>query len=221
MSRRLVLAIDTTTEFGSLALADGDTVLAVEPLQSPDGYGHVLFEHIAALLAARNLDLSDIALFAAAAGPGTFTGIRVGLAAAKGLAAALGKPAAGISNLQALALLGEGPRRAAVLDARRGEIYGAVYDGNARPLTPETVTPFAAWLETLPEEPSSFVFSDAEPFAAALDASRFAGTPRISAGRLLAGAVARLAWAQAGDPALLDANYVRRSDAELAWADRG
>lgn len=220
MTNKLVLAIDTTAEYGSLALADGDRIIEEVPMHSTDGYGHILFDSVPALLAAHGVDLTDIALFAAAAGPGSFTGVRVGLTAAKGLAAALGKPAAGVSNLQALALLGEGPRRAAVLDARRGEIYGALYDANAQPLTPETVAPFVEWLDTLPEGEISFVFADAAPFAPVLDASRFAAAPRISAGRLLAGAVARLAWSHAQDPALLDANYVRKADAELFWADR-
>ncbi|MFN0101205.1 MAG: tRNA (adenosine(37)-N6)-threonylcarbamoyltransferase complex dimerization subunit type 1 TsaB [Bryobacteraceae bacterium] len=220
MSSGLVLAIDTTAAFGSLALAEGDTVIEETTMHSPDGYGHVLFDRIAALLAARNVRLADIALFAAAAGPGSFTGVRVGLTAAKGFAAALGKPAAAISNLQALALLGEGAKRAAVLDARRGDIYGAVYDANARVLTSETVAPFAVWLESIIEEEVSFIFADAAPFAAALDASRFASARRITAGFALAGAIARLAWGQARHPALLDANYVRKADAELFWVDR-
>ena len=219
MSSGLVLGIDTTTPNGSLALAEGDTVIEEVLLHSSDGFGHSVFADIAALVSRCGVRLADIALFAAAAGPGSFTGVRVGLTAAKGFAAALGKPAAGISNLQALASLGEGGRRAAVLDARRGEIYGAVYDAGGRVLSPETVAPFDAWLEALSDEETCFVFSDLTPFAAALGASRFAGARRITADRGLAGAVARLAWAQAKDPALLDANYVRKADAELAWVD--
>ena len=70
--------------------------------------------------------LEEIDCFAAASGPGSFTGVRVGLAAVKGLAEALGKPAVGISNLRALSLFGKAALRAVVLDARRGEVYGAV-----------------------------------------------------------------------------------------------
>jgi tRNA A37 threonylcarbamoyladenosine modification protein TsaB len=80
------------------------------------------------------------------------------LTAAKGLAAATGRSAAAVSNLQALALLGEGERRAAVLDARRGEIFGAVYDAQANLLAGETVAPFGAWLEKLPEWDCSSYF---------------------------------------------------------------
>ena len=220
MSSGLVLGIDTTTPKGSLALAEGDTVIEEVLLHSADGFGHSVFDDIAGLVSRCGVRLADIALFAAAAGPGSFTGVRVGLTAAKGFAAALGKPAAGISNLQALASLGEGGRRAAILDARRGEIYGAVYDAGGRVLSPETVAPFDAWLEALSDEETCFVFSDLTPYAPTLAASRFAGARRITADRGLAGAVARLAWGQAKDPALLDANYVRKADAELAWVDR-
>jgi tRNA threonylcarbamoyladenosine biosynthesis protein TsaB len=220
VSSGLVLGIDTTTVIGSLALAENDTVIEEASLHSTDGFGHSVFDHISAVLGGRGLRLADVALFAAAAGPGSFTGVRVGLAAAKGFAAALGKPAAGISNLRALASLGKGGRRAAVLDARRGEIYGAVYDADGQAIVPETVAPFDAWLDALPDEETCFVFMDATPFAAALDASRFAGAARIIASRGLAGAVARLGWREPKDPALVDANYVRKADAELFWQDR-
>jgi len=220
VSSKLVLGIDTTTACGSLALADGDTVIEEVLLQSVDGFGHTVFDDIAALLARQRVGLADIGVFAAASGPGTFTGVRVGLTAAKGFAAAMNRPAAGVSNLQALASLGFGPRRAAILDARRGEIYGAVYAPDGSSLSPETVAPLDTWLEGLPQQETCFVFTDAAPFAAGLDASRFAEAARVVATLGLAGAVARLAWNQATDPALLDANYVRKADAELAWIDR-
>lgn len=211
MKKEWVLAIDTTTDFGSLALAGRDGVIEEVALEAVDGYGHIVFGHIDALLARHGVQLADITLFAAAAGPGTFTGIRVGLTAAKGFAAALGTQAAGVSNLQALALLGEGPRRAAVLDARRGEVYAALYDDHARVLTEETVAPLDRWIEGLPEGEISFVFQNITPFAAL-----GRGVER----RMLAGAVARLAWDQAKHPAALDANYVRQSDAEMAWTEK-
>lgn len=211
MKRDLVLAIDTTTEFGSLALAGREDVIEEVALEAVDGYGHMVFGCIDALLARHGVQLTDITLFAAAAGPGTFTGIRVGLTAAKGFAAALGTQAAGVSNLQALALLGAGPLRAAVLDARRGEVYAALFDAQAHALTEETVAPLDRWIATLPEGDISFVFQNLAPFA---ELGR--GLER----RLLAGAVARLAWAQAKHPAALDANYVRQSDAEMAWTEK-
>jgi tRNA threonylcarbamoyladenosine biosynthesis protein TsaB len=211
VKKELVLAIDTTTEFGSLALGERDGVIEEVALEAVDGYGHILFGHIDALLGRHGVQLTDITLFAAAAGPGTFTGIRVGLTAAKGFASALGTLAAGVSNLQALALLGEGPLRAAVLDARRGEVYAALYDDQARALTEETVARLEDWTATLPEGDISFVFQNMAPFA-----ELGLGVER----RMLAGAIARLAWEQARHPAALDANYVRQSDAEMAWTEK-
>jgi tRNA threonylcarbamoyladenosine biosynthesis protein TsaB len=211
VKKELVLAIDTTTEFGSVALGDRDGVIEEVALEAVDGYGHILFGQIDALLGRHGVQLTDITLFAAAAGPGTFTGIRVGLTAAKGFASALGTLAAGVSNLQALALLGEGPLRAAVLDARRGEVYAALYDDQARALTEETVATLERWIEGLPAGDISFVFQNIAPFAE---------LGRGVEHRMLAGAIARLAWEQARHPAALDANYVRQSDAEMAWTEK-
>jgi tRNA threonylcarbamoyladenosine biosynthesis protein TsaB len=123
-----ILALDTTSEFGSLALIRGNEVVAERLLRSPEGFSQVLFEQIHDLLAQAGWRLGDIDAFAAAAGPGSFTGVRVGLAAVKGLAESLGKSAAGVSNLEAVAWFGTAPLRAAVLDARRGQIYGGLYD---------------------------------------------------------------------------------------------
>jgi tRNA threonylcarbamoyladenosine biosynthesis protein TsaB len=113
----------------------------------------------------------------------------VGLAAVKGLAAALGKPAAGISNLRALAALGN---LTPVIDARRGDVYTAVYDRELRLVSPETVRPSS-------------------------------GLPIAQASSNLAVAIALCAERDgpAGwqDPATLDANYVRRTDAELFLND--
>lgn len=212
----LVLAVDATAEFGSLALVRGREVIEEALLHSPDGFAHVLFGQIERLLARHGLEIGDIDRFAAAAGPGSFTGVRVGLAAVKGLAEAAGKPAAAVSNLRAVASFGEAAVRAALLDARRGEIYGGLYDAGLRPLGPEVVTRFPAWLESLPEGDVEILSTDLAVFGPALTGRRARQIPRA-----LAAAVGRIAAAgDARDPALIDANYVRRSDAEKNWRDR-
>jgi len=101
-ARKHLLAIDTTSESGSIALAEGDRIIEEVALHSPDGFAHVLFPEIEALLARHNLKITDIERFAAAAGPGSFTGVRVGLTAAKGLAEATGRQVVAVSNLQAI-----------------------------------------------------------------------------------------------------------------------
>ena len=220
----MILSIDTTHEFGSIALlADGELLEEVL-LHAEAGFGQILFGHLSRLLDRHGCRVPDIDCFAAASGPGSFTGVRIGLACVKGLAEAVAKPVVAVSNLQALAAFGAAPLRATVLDARRGEIYGAVYDADLNPVAPEIVMRFPQWLESLPSGSLEFISTDFSPFRAALAGTRFAGAPVIEAPRALAGAIARIAFAKlregsAVDPAQVDANYVRRSDAELLWKD--
>ena len=215
----MILAIDTTHEFGSLALTEHGVVVEEILLHAPDGFNQVLFGQIGSLLDRHNCPIAAIDCFAAAAGPGSFTGVRIGIACVKGLAEATGKPALAVSNLQAIATFGEGPLRAVVMDARRGEIYGAVYDAAGRKVRDEVVAKFTDWLETLPAE-VEFVATDFSPFRPALAGTKFEAAKIITAPRALAGAIGGIAQArlQSGatqDPAALDANYVRRADAEL------
>jgi tRNA threonylcarbamoyladenosine biosynthesis protein TsaB len=213
---RLILAVDTTGEYGSLALLREEELLDEVPMHAPQGFAQVLYGSLADLLARHALRPADIDCFAAASGPGSFTGVRVGLACVKGLAEAVGRPAVAVSNLQAIAWFGTAALRAAVMDARRGEVYGAVYDAASRLVTPEVVGPFDAWIETLPEG-LEFVSSG---FTPPLQGTRFHEAPLRAAPQALAGAIGRLASrAEPQDPAALDANYVRRSDAELLWKE--
>jgi tRNA threonylcarbamoyladenosine biosynthesis protein TsaB len=219
-----ILAIDTTSEFGSLALARGAELLEVVSLHSRQGYAHLLFQHILDLLGRHGLELKDVEGYAAAAGPGSFTGVRVGLTAAKGLAEAHGRRVAPVSNLLALAFAGEGALRAPVLDARRGEIYGAVYDANLQPVIEEVVIPWPRFLERLGERGVTFVAADFDFVKAGIAGTRFESARVITVGRALAGAVAGVAARifAAGRgllPEQADANYVRRSDAELLWKE--
>ena len=112
----MTLAIDTTADAGSIALAQGCDVIEEVPIEAPKGFSHVLFGEIESLLARHKISLADIDLFAAASGPGSFTGVRVGLAAIKGLSEVLGKPAIAASNLEALAQFGESNARATIID---------------------------------------------------------------------------------------------------------
>ena len=220
----LILAVDTTHEFGSLALLRGGETVDEVLLHAPTGFGHILYGHLARLLEANGTDIGDVACFAAAAGPGSFTGVRIGLACVKGLAEALARPVVAVSNLEAMAGLGTAPLRAPVLDARRGEVYGAVYDAARAVVSPEVVMKFPDWLATLPAGDLEFVATDFSPFLGALAGTRFAGAHVLDAPRALAAAVGAVAWrrfaaGQALDPAAADANYVRRSDAELLWKE--
>lgn len=219
-----VLALDTTSEFGSLVVrANGQNVAEIE-LHSAEGFAHLIFPAVADLLREAKLSLDQIDCFAAASGPGSFTGVRVGLSAIKGLAEAMGKPAVGVSNLRAMSSLGNLAPRAVVLDARRGEVFTAIYNADLQIAVPEAVVKFPTWLETLCLPLYEFIWVSGAPFRSELEGTRFADMPFIETPRNLAAAVAYCADidGQSGkwvDPAALDANYVRRSDAELFWKD--
>ena len=231
-----ILAIDTTSEFGGVALRAGGKLIAERRMHAPDGFSQVLFFEIQQLFAqSAPIGVREVDCFASAAGPGSFTGVRVGLAAAKGLAEANRKPIAAVSNLRALATFGTRARRMVLLDARRGEVYAAVYDEHLNCVSPEIVMALPRWLETvaaaLGEADSGeaegdhgleFVTFAGAPFRMALSGTRWAKAPWVEAPRGLAAAIGFCAEAdyeagRTGDPALADANYVRRSDAELFW----
>jgi len=210
----VILAIDTSSEFASIALLMPDGSTREVLLNSSDGHAHKIFEQIHVLLERESTSLDQVTGFAAASGPGSFTGVRVALAAAKGFAEANRKPLLPVSNLEALAWHGQAPLRAPLIDARRGEIYGALYDAALDPVLPETVGSLQSWLSTLPNDAIEFVATDFGPFGSVLKG------PQRLAPRGLATAIAHIAQARilagrAQDPAAADANYVRRSDAEL------
>jgi len=211
-----VLAIDTTGDVGSIALAGEDGLIEEVVLDSPDGFAHVLFNEIELLLERYSLNVWEIAAFASASGPGSFTGVRVGLTAAKGLAEATGRKVIAVSNLQALAWYGSRPLRAAVLDARRGEVYGGVYNAALQLIQEEVVAKLPVWLASLPQGELEIVTHGFTPGV---------GTaPIVQAPKPLAGSIGRIAFdrllsGEVLDPAEVDANYVRRSDAELLWKE--
>lgn len=181
--------------------ADGHIVEELV-MESPDGFSHVLFGELAALLSRHGWSIRDADAIAAAAGPGSFTGVRVSLAAAKGLAEATGRPVLAVSNLQAGAAFGAGAIRAPWLDARRGEVYGGLYSAELQPLRQECVMTGEQWRVALPHE-----------------AELIAVDGRSLAGKIASIAAERLSRGEAGAPEAIDANYVRRSDAELFWKD--
>jgi len=219
----VILAIDTTGARGSIALVSEAGVLEEVELDSPDGFAHVLFGEIEALLARAGVTIAEIAAFASASGPGSFTGVRIGLTAVKGLAEATGRPVVAVSNLQALASFGAGPLRAVAIDARRGEIYGAVYNAELEPVQEEIVAKFDAWLASLPKGELEFIgiqkTSADGPLAEAGVRSPLFDPPRALAGAIGRIALDRFQRGLAQDSAEIDANYVRRSDAELLWKD--
>jgi tRNA threonylcarbamoyladenosine biosynthesis protein TsaB len=125
-----ILAIDTSTSLASIAVAVGNTIAAESTFNTDRTLSARLVPEIERLLALAGLAVADIDLFAASTGPGSFTGVRGGIATVQGLAMACGKPCVGFSSLTLLALnfpLTSLPV-CTLMDARKSEVYAALFD---------------------------------------------------------------------------------------------
>jgi len=118
----IVLALDTALELCSAAVTDGGRVLAARSEPMARGHQERLAPLVQEIMAEAGIGFDALDRIGVTVGPGSFTGLRVGLAFAKGLGVALGKPVAGIGTLVALGAGSEG-FAAAVIDARRGQVY--------------------------------------------------------------------------------------------------
>lgn len=239
----LVLAIDTTSEHGGVAIFRDGQCLASVPNTGSSGYSVALFQAVDQALAEAGtklskpkLNLNDVGLFAAANGPGSFTGIRTGLAAAQGWATALNRPAVGVSILQAMALQAQPSSEwaASIMDARRGEFYVGLFhrledgsanaykkDGEGLVLKPNEIQTLLGERLNSPASVTA-VIRDHDEAAQTLrrelpDAIEW----RAVSGNLLQ-SISLLALethrrGAAQSPAELDACYIRRTDAEINW----
>lgn len=147
----LVLAIETSSRRGSAALLDAGQLLAEAFHDEPNAHGERLLALIDEVFARANRDRMQIDRIGVGRGPGAFTGLRIGLALAQGIAAGLHVPAVGIGSLRAMAAAVPGQRsgyRWPVLDARRGELFVACYDEQAV----ELIAPRAVRQEHFGEE---------------------------------------------------------------------
>ena len=225
----LVLALDTTSRQGSCALAR-DGVVVAEATGNPQQSQAVrLPGDLQALLETADVRLSDVEIFAVATGPGSFTGLRVGIATMQGLAFVAQRPLIGVSAFDALALIASRQRpgadssvsTATWIDAWRGEVYAAIYDDRRETQAPMVAAPVAL-LARLSDRATMFigdgVDAHVDTIVAALGASAQFATPVAPP---LAGAIAQLATDAAAHgmrptPDAIRPVYVRRPDAELA-----
>ncbi len=145
MSNNILLAIDTSGPRLQLALAHKREVATlVKPLAT--GHAEVLFVRLASFLKQNRLTYADLTRIAVTTGPGSFTGLRIGISAARGLALALGIKALGIPNLFALSLQAPATNKkpiSIVLDARRSEAYAQRFSAPGQPLVDTVILPLA------------------------------------------------------------------------------
>lgn len=127
----IILAVDTSAKVSSAAVADEDHILAEFSIHTALTHSQTLMPMIDHLLHTASLTISDIDGFAAACGPGSFTGLRIGIGAVKGMAFGTQKSCAGISTLEGLAfnLLGMEGILCTAMDARCGQVYTALFEG--------------------------------------------------------------------------------------------
>jgi tRNA threonylcarbamoyladenosine biosynthesis protein TsaB len=215
----LVLGIDTSTKTGSIALVECDSTgahaLDIVPLAGGT-FSAQLVPQISRLLARHRLRKEHIDALAVATGPGSFTGLRVGLAAIKGLGEILHKPIAAVSRLEAVARSAGRPGRVlAVIDAGRGELYCGEYEitGSAARLIRQELLEAQEFLAA--GSAVCVVTPDTNFAALAIDRK----LPVTQIEPLRADAIARIGFQkiQAGEVTsveALDANYIRPSDAE-------
>jgi tRNA threonylcarbamoyladenosine biosynthesis protein TsaB len=207
----LTLAVDTAGEIGSIALAEDDRILGQVRLESPGVVGQTLFGELEKLLARCGVRLANVDLYAAGCGPGSFTGVRIGVAAVKGLAEVAGKPALGISNLAALAACGSAELRAPIIDARRDQVFAAVFDRAGGEVIPPAVMGLSDFAALVGERAVEWVTTGFDIGRAATVAPpELAGVmAKLARERYRAGAVC--------DPAAMEAEYVRRPDITAAF----
>ncbi len=239
----VILALDTTGEMGGVGVfRAGQSLASVSNTGPANRYSITLFEMVEQALKESRLGLANIDLFAAANGPGSFTGIRVGLAAAKAWGKAIGRPVRGVSVLEAL-VKSAGPKTECafpILDARRGECFFGIFhrlpgqsEGSAPPdfkpaddgwvLKPDSLR---AIIEKQISETATgtCIVRAHDQVAADLRSSLPTSLKWERVEGSLVRTIAEIAaWEEpAGGPAgsaKLDAYYIRRPDAEINWRD--
>lgn len=223
-----ILAVDTATKSCSVAIIDEESLLAELTTVRDQTHSKHLLEMITSVSQAAGLNISDLFGLAVSIGPGSFTGLRIGISTIKGLAVALNKPVAGISSLEALAsqstpcpyLL------CPILDARKGEVYFGRYRFNGHALEKEGAERVLPPKEAVDDirEPCVFLGSGAQLYREIIEtqlgelayfASQFNNTIRASAVASLG--MQKFKKFETDDVARLAPNYIRKSDAELSF----
>ena len=237
------LALDTTTRDGSVALVDEHRTIDERRGEAARTHGERLPGELLAVADAHGLSAQTVDLFAVASGPGSFTGLRIGIATIQGLALATGRRIVAVSALEALAQTVSadgggvgapaGTMVAAWMDARRHDVFAALYRLSDAPLfspdrlvevegptAGDPVVTLARWDRHIRDAAVVFVGDGAALYASVIAAHASPAWSVLPHQPLLAGAIGRMAVARAQrgdtiDPAAVRPLYVRRPDVEL------
>lgn len=226
----ILLALDTCDSRGSVAVFRDDEVLKVLPHECAEDYSSWVLPKANEALSASGLQFSDVELFAVASGPGSFTGVRIGLATVKAWSEAYRRPIAGVSRLEAIASQAAigGGFVAAFVDAQRGQVFGGLYRKHPTGLSlvgQELVVSPEDFVKGIKErtegEPVSWISTDPEKIALQNIWGKHAssGENIVESTKVLAPVIGRLGRQRSlqgrlTDALGLDAEYVRRSYVE-------
>ena len=180
-----LLAIDTSGPVAGCAVMKDGRIVHTVAMSQGLTHSETIMPAVDQALSASGLTCADVDCFAAVAGPGSFTGVRIGVCAVKGLAHAVGKPCARVHALEALAMnfYGFGGLCCPILDARRGQVYCAAYDmagGMPEPTLPPEALPLEEFLSRLPEDRRLAFVGDGVPAYGDAVASRLGSRALIA-----------------------------------------
>ncbi len=224
-----VLGIDTSTLIGGVALVKGDELIGEIVLNIRTTHSERLLPAVENLLAAAEVDLASVDAIAAVVGPGSFTGIRIGVATAKGFAYALGHPLVGVTTLEAYGWQFKSFPGIVVplIDARRGLVYAQAFS-QGETLTAPGIKPLAevlSWCERA-KTPCLFAGDGAYNYAEEIKkAVELQALPPQAFGLLRPAAAAglgheRLLGGKSTDAFSLNPIYMRQTEAERKWQER-
>jgi tRNA threonylcarbamoyladenosine biosynthesis protein TsaB len=233
----LLLAIDTCDPRGSVALVQDDEVMRVVSHDTKEDYSTWLLPAVSGVLGESGKSMEQVEVYAVTAGPGSFTGIRVGLTTVKAWGEVYGRQIAAVSRLEAIAAQAQvqvtGGVVAAFTDAQRGQVFGALYqskEGKLKLVEEELVIAPAEFVEWVAKrsdvERAIWISTDPERITGVegwvAREERGGKVERVSP--ILAPMIGRIGYRRAKENRLidalrLDANYVRRSDADVFWKD--
>lgn len=222
----IVLALDTTTRAGSAAVVRDGRVVHEISGNAALSHGERLPLDLMHLLEAADIAIGSVDLFAVASGPGSFTGLRVGIATIQGLAMASGARVVPVSVLEALAHAADGQVTAAWMDAQRGQVFGALYGAAGEVLAgPTALAPaetLASWRDLADLASARFIGDGAVRYEADLRAALGPSAVILPSPPLagIIGQIADAAPSRAVLPHAVVPVYVRRPDAEIARAKR-
>ncbi|MBZ5534408.1 MAG: tRNA (adenosine(37)-N6)-threonylcarbamoyltransferase complex dimerization subunit type 1 TsaB [Acidobacteriia bacterium] len=225
----LILSVDTSSKAGSIAILRDDVLLGCVETESAESHSVRLFAAIQFLMGQLKLRMNEFNAFAVTTGPGSFAGLRIGVATIKGLSEMHQTPVIPVSTLEAIAATAAevlpSPRIVALLDARRSELYAGIYgvsEGELKAVESDRLMRVESFFASQPKAPCQFAGPDVDRFTSFIAPNSGSGWSFLKTSWYLAPQVARLAArkferAEMVSSDRVSIHYIRRSDAEMMF----